>query len=78
MLADNIFDDGFHEAQLKVERCIHSLESQSQQGITYTLRQPRHESIEHQLELPVAEQFLKCLFHLASLIRPDLVELSHD
>ena len=77
VLADDVPDDGFHKPQLEVKRCLDAREGQLQESVAQTLRQPRHETLQNQLELAVVEQLVERLLHLPRFIRSDLVELLH-
>ena len=75
MLADDILHDGFHKPLLEVERGLDTLESEPQQSVADTFRQPRGKAFHQHIKLAVVEQVLKRLLHLLRLIRPNLIEL---
>ena len=77
VLADDVPDDGFHKPLLEVERCLDTCKGQLQEPVAQALGQPRHKTLQNQLELAVIQQVIERLFHLLRLVRPDLVEFVH-
>ena len=75
LLADDVLHDGFHEAQLEVERRLHAHEGRLEQTVAHPLGHPGHETLQQQRELSVGQQFIEGLSHLLRLVRPDFVEL---
>ncbi len=63
-----------HETNLEILRFVDAHEGQTDEAVAQALRQPGHSTLQHFLEMTVAQQIVQSLLHLTLIVGTDGIE----